>query len=260
MTRPKNIILLTATIRPMADNYSTSRSDPGIRRKDYEQALRFYLGLGKGVIDGILFCENSDADLASLEAIASTENSDQIPVQFVQALSDCPADYGKGHAELTLMDRAYTQAINGQPETTRYWKITGRLIIRNIAALIRTAPAGFQLYLDMRLVPKALRAMGMDKWADTRIIGFTPEGYRKHILDKRQIVGTPGHVFVVEEALFPVYLDAWKNGAAIVPRFAVQPVMIGVGAESNKNYNDFPSRLKNFVRRFTRRFVPSLWL
>ena len=68
------------------------------------------------------------------------------------------------------------------------------------------------------------------------------------------------HVFVVEEALFSVYLDAWKRGEAIVPRFVVQPVMIGVGAESNKDYNDLPSRLKNFVRRMTRRFAPSLWL
>jgi len=260
MTRPQNIILLTATIRPMADNYSTARFDPDIRRRDYEQALRFYLGLGKGVIDGILFCENSDADLASLEAIAKTENLDRIPVHFVRALSDCPPDYGKGHAELTLMDTAYEQAIKDQLETTRYWKITGRLIIRNIAALIRTAPAKFDLYIDLRLVPGVLRGLGMDKWADTRIIGFTPEGYRKHILDKRQIVGTPGHVFVVEEALFPVYLDGWKKGEAIVPRFAVQPVMIGVGAESNKDYNDLPSRLKNLARRFTRRFVPSLWL
>jgi hypothetical protein len=260
MTHPKNIILLTATIRPMADNYSTSRSDPDIRRKDYEQALRFYLGLGKGVIDGILFCENSDAELSSLKAIAQNENPDRIPVDFVQAISDCPPDYGKGHAELTLMDKAYHQAIKGQPETTRYWKITGRLIIRNMADLIRTAPAGFELYIDMRLVPPALRGFGTDKWADTRIIGFTPEGYRKHILDKRQIVGTPGSVFVVEEALFPVYLNAWHKGEAIVPRFVTQPVMIGVGAESNKDYNDLPSRIKNAARRFTRRFLPSLWL
>lgn len=260
MTRPKNIILLTATIRPMADNYSTARFDPEVRRRDYEQALRFYLGLGKGVIDGILFCENSDADLSSLRTIAQDENPDRIPVQFVQALSDCPPEYGKGHAELTLMDKAYAQAIQGQPETTRYWKITGRLIISNMAALIRTAPASFQLYIDLRLVPPVLRGFGMDRWADTRIIGFTPEGYRNYILDKRQIVGTPGHVFVVEEALFPVYLDLWQRGEAIVPRFAVQPVMLGVGAESNKNYNDLPSRLKNLVRRATRRFAPSLWL
>ena len=260
MTRPKNIILLTATIRPMADNFSTARCDPGVRRRDYEQALRFYLGLGTGVVDGILFLENSDADLSSLEAIAKTDNPDKIPARFIQALSDCPPDYGKGHAELTLMDKGYAEAIKGQPETTRYWKVTGRLIIQNIAALIRTAPPAFQLYIDLRLVPRALRGFGTDKWADTRIIGFTPEGYRKHILDKRQIVGTPDHVFVVEEALFPVYLDAWKAGAAIEPRFAVQPVMIGVGADSNKNYNDLPSRLKNSVRRMTRRYAPSLWL
>ena len=158
------------------------------------------------------------------------------------------------------MDKAYAQAIQGQPETTRYWKITGRLIISIMAALIRTAPASFQLYIDLRLVPPVLRGFGMDRWADTRIIGFTPEGYRNYILDKRQIVGTPGHVFVVEEALFPVYLDLWQRGEAIVPRFAVQPVMLGVGAESNKNYNDLPSRLKNLVRRATRRFAPSLWL
>jgi hypothetical protein len=260
MIRPRNVILLTATIQPMADTYSTRRYDPDIRRQDYENALRFYLGLGKGVIDGLLFCENSGADLASLKAIAANENPNQVPVDFVEALSDCPPDYGKGHAELALMDHAYHHAIKGQPESVRYWKITGRLIIGNIAKLLQTAPTGWQLYLDMRAVPKVLRAFGMDRWADTRIIGFTPEGYRRHLLDKRQIVGTPGSIFVVEEALFPVYLDAWQKQAAIVPRFAVQPVMIGVGAESNKDYNNLASRAKNTVRRFTRRFMPSLWL
>lgn len=260
MKVPRNIILLTGTIRPTVDAFSTRRSDPSVRLRDYERALRFYLGLGKGVIDGIVFCENSGADLSSLEAIARSQNPDQLPVQFVQAVSDCPPDYGKGHAELLLMDRAYAQAIQGQPETTRFWKITGRLIIENIAELIATAPTGLELYIDMRLVPKALRAFGVDRWADTRIIGFTPEGYRKHLLDKRQIVGTPGAIFVVEEALFPVYLDAWQRGAAIVPRFAIQPVMIGVGADSNKDYNDLSSRVKNGVRRFTRRVLPSLWL
>lgn len=260
MTRPRNIVLLTATIRPGADFYSPIRSDPDVRRRDYEQALRFYLGLGKDVLDGILFCENSDADLSSLKAIAQAENPHRIPVDFVQALSDCPVEYGKGHAELALMDKAYAQVIQGQPETTRYWKITGRLIISNIAQMFRTAPAGFELYIDLRLVPPALRSFGTDRWADTRILAFTPEGYRKHILDKRRIVGTPGHDHVVEKALFPVYLDLWKRGEAIVPRFSVQPVMVGIGAESNKDYNDLPSRMKNLLRRATRRFAPKLWL
>jgi hypothetical protein len=256
----KNLLLLTATINPMAGKDVTRRADPAIRLADYQEALRFYLTLKSSHIHGIVFCENSGADLGSLEHIAAFENPSKIDVRFFSALSDCPPEYGKGHSELYLMDRAYEAFVKAEPETTRVWKVTGRLKITNMESLIATAPAATELYLDIRRVPRLLRAFGTDRWAETRIIGFTAQGYARHLLNVRQIVGTPNHQFVVEKALYPGLMDAIQRGASITPRFIIQPVMIGVGAESLKNYNDMGSKVKNVMRRFTRRFIPSLWL
>ncbi len=182
MTRPKNIILLTATIRPMADNFSTARCDPGVRRRDYEQALRFYLGLGKGVVDGILFLENSDADLSSLEAIAKTDNPDKIPARFIQALSDCPPDYGKGHAELTLMDKGYAEAIKGQPGITVVKSQSGeftRAKGREVMETFLKSPEGKSITAlfahndDMAIgAIEAIKAAGLKPGIDIKIVSI----------------------------------------------------------------------------------------
>ena len=243
----------------------TRLADPAVRRAQYEAALRFYLSRPGGMIDGILFCENSDADLSSLEVIARDENPAGIPVRFFSQKADCPAEYGKGHSELQLMDRAWEAEIRGKAESSRWWKITGRLEIANIETLIATAPKDFEIYLDLRMVPGVLRFFGTDRWADTRIIAFTPEGYRKHLLGMKRVVGTPDHAVmanhhVPELSLFPYLLASWEAGEGVAPRFTRQPVMIGVGAESLKQYNDLNARTKNLVRSAARRLAPSLWL
>ena len=67
---PMNILIMTATITPKADVRSLGRKDPALRRKDYEDALWFYGKLVGQCIDRIVFVENSESDLSSLEAIA----------------------------------------------------------------------------------------------------------------------------------------------------------------------------------------------
>lgn len=256
----KNTLLLTSTIIPTAEANITRRSNPDIRRADYEDALRFYLNLSNKAFDQIIFCENSGADLTSLELIAKNENPNSVDVLFHSSVSDCNPDYGKGHSELLMMDRVYNDFIEQNNESRVYWKITGRIKIKNIEKLIIKAPANFEIYIDIRLVPKWLTFFGNDHWADTRIIGFTNKGYRKYLLNKKSIVGTPDNSYIVEYALFQSLMNSYDSGEPVLPRFNVQPVMVGVGAESLKNYNDFPSRLKNVVRSFSRCIMPKLWL
>lgn len=256
-----NVIVMTATIQPMVIGKSAAlRADPAIRRADYEQALKFYLSRPRGLIDRILFLENSASDLGSLKHIADTENPRGIPVEFFQAVSDCPPEYGKGHAELLLLDRAYHAHVADTDPNTRFWKVTGRLTIPQIEDLIDSAPSNAAIYIDMRLVPSFLRALGTDKWADTRLVAFTPEGYQKYFLDLREQVGTPGNQHVLELVLFPRLLTAYQEGDPIEPRFRVQPVFQGIGATSLKNYDALPERVKSNIRAISRRIAPRLWL
>lgn len=256
----KNTLLLTATIVPTARGNVTRRSEPAIRRTDYENTLRFYLNLSNNTFDQIIFCENSGADLTSLKLIVKNENPYGVDVLFHSSIADCNPEYGKGHSELQMMDRVFIDFIEQDNGSRVYWKLTGRIKIKNIERLLIKAPKQFEFYIDMRLVPKWLTFFGNDHWADTRIIGFTQEGYRKHLLNKKSIVGTPGNSYIVEYALFQDLMNSYLSGEPLIPRFNIQPVMVGVGAESLKNYNDIPSRLKNFIRSLTRIVFPKLWL
>ncbi len=263
----KNILQMTGTITPMAEagGAVTRRADPAVRRADYENALRFYLSLPNGVLDGILFCENSGSDLSSFEEIATRENPNGIPVEFASTVSDCPPEYGKGHSEMLIMDRAYESHVKQADPETRFWKVTGRLVFPNIARIIARAPKAFDVYIDMRLVPSFLSFFGTDRWADTRLFAYTPRGYEEQFLGRRSLVGTPErkhlkNSHVVELMFFDHLYEASKTNPRIVPRMRTQPVIIGVGAVSLKNYNDTASKAKNLVRSLSRRLVPSLWL
>ena len=256
----RNVLLLTATIIPATLTGQTRIDDPDVRRGQYEDALRFYLALPRGLFSEVLFCENSGADLESLRAIADGANPSGAAVRFLSFVSDTPREYGKGHSELDILDRAWDLHVRHYPETTLVWKVTGRLRIANMAALVRSAPDGARVYLDLRLVPRPLRVFGVDRWADTRILAFSPSGYERYLLGKKMLVGTRPESTIVELELFPVFMEGLKEDARLHPRFRVQPVMVGVGAQSLKRYDDFPSRMKNRVRRLARRYIPGLWL
>ncbi|PRY21799.1 hypothetical protein CLV78_10870 [Aliiruegeria haliotis] len=254
-------LVMTATIVPAAGAGVTLRADPGLRRRDYEDALRFYLGVRSSALSRIIFCENSGADLSTLREIAETANPLGKQVEFLSFVSDTPEEYGKGHSELDMLDRAYEAFFGDLADTEKYWKVTGRLIIENIAELIETTPADMDFCIDIRSVPHIGNLLGTNDWADTRIIAFTSRGYRDYLLGKKSVVGTPDGVsYTVELALFPDYIEAQGRDPRFYPRFRVQPVMHGVGAESGKDYNDLPSRAKGYLRRVSRRYAPALWL
>ena len=123
----------------------------------------------------------------TLKAIANDEKPNAIPVEYFSALSDCNPSYGKGHSELQLMDRAFKKVIEPHYKCIRFWKLTGRIKVPNICKLISTASKEFGVYIDLRLTPRWLSFFGTDKWADTRIIGFSVDGYSKHFYEKSRL-------------------------------------------------------------------------
>lgn len=71
LMKTQNIVLLTATIRTPSDVKNLQRTGVAVRLNDYIDALGFYISkLNSGVIDKIVFCDNSGYDLAALYDIA----------------------------------------------------------------------------------------------------------------------------------------------------------------------------------------------
>ena len=96
-TNIKNTVLLTATITPPINAVQLSRVDPSLRMQDYTTSLIFYLDeLRKGVISGLIFAENSDSDIQSLQSlVASHPMKDSVEFISFQGL-DYPPEYGRG--------------------------------------------------------------------------------------------------------------------------------------------------------------------
>lgn len=247
-----NILLMTATITP--DNSpELARTDPALRLEDYAQALDFYIGqLGtagkRGAIDAIVFAENSDSDVASLRALARERGAGE-RVEFI-------ANYGRHSfpgrdrsvGESALLDHAMatSRLIAAAGAAAVVWKITGRYRVRNLAAMVRTAPARFDLYCDLRNRPIA--------WADLRFMAWTPAGYDRLL---RGIAGRLGtdpkepamHAYIAELA-----------DPAVVPRYRSEPLVDGVRGWDNRHYAKGAALLKFWLRTASRRLAPALWI
>lgn len=249
------VLLMTATIAPPASMPNTARSDPALRRADYETALRHYLSLPKGAPDAIVFAENSGVDLSGLETIAARENPQCRQVVFHSFTSACPPERGKGYAELDILDRAFDEALPKIRDAGAVWKLTGRLIVKNFQALATTTPDPFHVYCDLRAVPLIGESLGGNNWMDTRLFAASVDGYRRYFYGRREEAD-----FVIEKHFCPILMAARREDRLIFPRFRVQPALQGVSADSQKDYESVEYRAKDALRRAARRFAPALWL
>lgn len=161
----KNILLLTATIQPKADQPGLAIADPGERLGDYRTALEFYAGqLESGVLDAIVFIDNSGYDLTSLSGHFRSERIEWISFYDL----DYPRDYHRGYGEFRLVDTAFSRSrtLAGLEDCDIVWKVTGRYIVKNLATVIRFAPKRVDLYCKVK-----------KGWAEMSLMAWSRRGY-----------------------------------------------------------------------------------
>lgn len=165
----KNILLLTSTIKPNPDQPELNLTDPNDRLEDYKRALDFYSYLlGRGVVDNIVFVDNSGFDLKIL--------SEQFKSNDIEWISfyglDYPGHYHRGYGEFKLIDYAFknSDTLQNIKDNDAVWKITGRYVVRNLKNFIRMAPGHFDIYCNTRNV-----------WTELSVISWNRSGYEKWI-------------------------------------------------------------------------------
>lgn len=165
----KNILLLTATIKPNPNQPQLKLTNPQERLADYRKALIFYTNmLDEGVIDRLVFVDNSGFDLKCL--------SDDFPSKKIEWLSffglDYPSSYHRGYGEFKLIDYAFANSVtlNELSKGDVVWKITGRYIIQNLKSVIKYSPGQFDLYCDIK-----------NNWIEMGIIAWSFTGYENFI-------------------------------------------------------------------------------
>lgn len=249
------VLLLTAAIDTSAAMRNNRRSDAGLRRADYRAGLSHYIAALPPQVGHIVFCENTGADLTEFEAFREPAAAAGKTLELLGFTGVTPPTLGKGVCEFEILDVAHRRLAERFAPETPVWKITGRLLVRNIAAMIRSRPADAEIYVDMRSVPLIGERLGGNDWAEMRLMCYTVGGYGRLLAGRGESFG-----YVTEKGLFQRLRAAEAEGARIAPRFRVQPRFRGVCGGSNKDYESLEYRLKDGLRSVTRAVAPGLWL
>jgi hypothetical protein len=246
-----NIVLLTATVQPPPNAKNLARADPKVRMQDYLEAFAFYLSqLRAGVIDGIVFCDNSDANLDELRTMAAGQGlQDRVEVMGFRGL-DYPAGYGRGFGEFKLVDHAMVNSsLIGSTNDAIIWKITGRYKLLNLAQLLASRPPGADLYCHCRNIP--------NRWLDLYVLAWNRTGYAGVIQGAFEGLREDSSSRSAEQ-LFRDLMDVGRSVAHIVRRFGVVPKLEGRRGYDNGNYLDM--RFKLGLRVLANKIVPWLWI
>jgi hypothetical protein len=222
--KPCNILLLTATITPPPNAAHLARTDPALRLQDYERALDQHLAeLGRGVIDRLVFAENSASDVSSLIARADAVGlRDKTEFLVFDGLG-YPPEYGRAYGEMRLVDHTmqHSKIIAAEDvAATMIWKLTGRYVVRNLEAIVARRPAAVDLYCNMRNYPR--------RWVDMYLMAWTRRGYEAFLREvAEQIrVGTPERPYGGSpEELLRDLLERPHPGVRLAPRFNVTPII-----------------------------------
>jgi hypothetical protein len=240
-----NTLLITATIAPPPGVPKLKRTDPAQRMRDYAEALDFYCRLPADMIHRIVFIENSAADVSPLRDVAEKAGAAS-RMEFVSFNGlDHPPAYGRGYGEFKLLDHAIqnSPSLSKAADDERLWKTTGRYRVLNLVKLIRTAPAEFDLYCDLRDRPIP--------WMDLRVFAATVAGYRKLLMGLYTQLREDVLHMSPEQHLRPIIGELAKSNR-IVTRFRREPSVDGIRGMDSKNYSTGVNLLKYWYRSTTR--------
>ena len=216
-------VLLTATVRPENTPYVAS-GIPQSRLTEYRQALRNWLNVP--VPFPVVLCENSGYDLSGFAAICEADNRLRRAVTLLSFDDNEAAHrYGKGHGELALIERCLAQE-RSRSLKGRILKITGRLWVRNAAALVEalageTADVACDLQRDLT-------------FADSRVFCATRTFWEHYLLPRRVEADDRKGVYF-EHVLARAVHSALGDGGKWAP-LPLCPWIEGSSATSGKPY------------------------
>ncbi|SOB81146.1 hypothetical protein SAMN06297144_1420 [Sphingomonas guangdongensis] len=246
----QNILLLTATIAPKSGTQSLTHANPIARLQNYVDALNIYLGeLDRGTMDHLVFAENSGHPLAALEAQVAAKGLTE-RVTFLSSVSPLGPDNPRFFLELDLLCAAFSDArLPAFPPDARFWKVTGRYVIRNVREIVRTAPADADIYVNSRTYPV--------KWSEFFIAAFNQRAFDlvfAHNLERFRTINNG------EELLFHLLNEEPPAALTIVQRFRRVVSLSGQRGWDGRRYDDLRGRFGRAVRIVANRLAPGLWI
>jgi hypothetical protein len=245
---------MTATITPPTGVPFLKRTNPADRLRDYQNSLKFYLTYLDRAISAIVFVENSNSDLSSLQEIVKL-NGVAERVEFISFNGlDYPPEYGRAYGEFKLIDYAMeqSQTIKDKSKDAIVWKVTGRYLIRNLDKILTRRSNDFDIYCNLRKIPKP--------WADMFLLGWSQTGYDRllkgiYLKLKTEYDVTETH----PEEMFIQLLNAAPT-LKISKRFNEAPQIDGVRGSDNQGYLEGSNQVKFYLRYLGQKMLPWLWI
>lgn len=243
------ILLMTATVSP--DPNVSSRLavlDPDDRRRQYEEALRFYAGSASGHLDGIVLAENSGADLSSFSSLVP----EGLPLELVNVPPATTAPgTRRGYLEMVLVDSAFASSRQlAQPGAVAV-KVTGRYRVDNLPAVMGSMDPRQDLGFNLRRYPKP--------WADMWVF-FASQAGIAALRPQLPVINRPEPGGSAELSMYRVLHRLHDEGVAVQRRFGVEPRLSGTRGFDAASYDSPAQRIKWRTRTLVRRVLPRLWI
>lgn len=246
-------VFLTATIAPPQS--AVARHDPRLRLQDYLASLEFYLTLPSGIVDRILFVDNSGSDITPVEEFVRQRVADKVVEIISFEGNDHSVSLGKAYGEFKLLDFGlnHTSLLS---ENDHFWKVTGRLKVLNLAAMVTAMTTHYDVLCDLHNFPFVGTGKVFDnRWMDLRVFSCTQSAYKKLFAGKYEELGPR----INQDVLYDVVMEA-RSHMNILPRFLEQPVISGVSGRHDRSYHSGMQKMKTVVRAGFRKTIPFVWV
>jgi hypothetical protein len=255
---PKFLLTITASVNPSAEsNRWISRTDPQLRLRDYQQALRFWLLYPDRRIDKILFIENSGHSLESLRHIAVFENPLAKTVEFVSLDCNwCPPNGNYGYSEMKMLDEGLRES-HLRTSTTHMVKVSGRLTFPSLTKLLNRLPPEFDVVVDSREW-RAPFKRHKRPFVPTQMAIFSHAFYDQHF---RQTYGElDQEELVMLEWMFYDKLQSFRGQRGVILRFPCNADPSGHPAHRKQSYNHPAQKAVQLCRGVARQVFPNFWI
>ena len=232
------------------------RNNPEQRRKDYSDALSFWLRSADPRLNRVLFLENSGEDLSFFQRCAAAENIYKKELEFISTSSgEIPAGLHYGWSELKMLDEGLAKS-RLLRTVSHLIKATGRLTFPSISNLLDHMPAECDAMVECRIptrefrygltfIPAILRRK--NAYASTQLFILSIHFYTQHLFGLYEKMKPHGQPYMIESLIYEKLVEV-GTASKICLRFPVNCDPSGVGAKRGQNYDTLGKRLTSSVR------------
>lgn len=253
---PRDLVLLTATINPPSQAHKLARRDPDLRRQDYLTAWRHYLQ-SLASYARLVFIENSGADLTEFHNLAAAASCTGTTAEVISLdLNSFPPHWGRAYGEFLLLHHARPRL--DISNDAKIWKVTGRIVVSNLPAIIHSSPADFDLYCDCRCPPWHFLSRQSRGWMDMRLFATSRSFFDAEIVGRYPQMRH--HDTGVPEIHLFHRIQQWRTTYTVVPRFRRTPMLRGHAGFDNKSYSSPRQRFIMTARWCLRGAAPWIWV